>query len=281
MKSDRTEALARGIAHILVGDRWDTMVEHHREPYRHAARFALDAFAKTEPDSDPDLGKIGPGHVCKHGIRWPHACEPCDEAAYAAHQAQKSDLERARGENNLTQQADRIENWMRRTMRFVDLCDADAAGYDDLHDEAGHLLRVGFSIFGFDPDGRFASIDNVNINPLPLRDDLDAMLAFAKSECATRDAEIERLRSALVQAEIFADASSMPSRLDPDHSAEIRELGQRIGYGALMHGASALWRVYLEERGLAGGEFVVGTCQTTANNAHRNIRAALSNKDAG
>lgn len=33
---------------------------------------------------DPDLGKISPGHACKHGIRWPHACQPCDDAAWAA-----------------------------------------------------------------------------------------------------------------------------------------------------------------------------------------------------
>lgn len=39
---------------------------------------------------DPDLGKIGPGHVCKHGIRWPHACTDCDEAAWKAHSAPPS-----------------------------------------------------------------------------------------------------------------------------------------------------------------------------------------------
>lgn len=33
--------------------------------------------------SDPDLGKIGPGHVCKHGIRWPHPCDPCDDEAWS------------------------------------------------------------------------------------------------------------------------------------------------------------------------------------------------------
>lgn len=32
---------------------------------------------------DPDHGSIGPGHVCKHSIRWPHGCESCDDAAYA------------------------------------------------------------------------------------------------------------------------------------------------------------------------------------------------------
>jgi hypothetical protein len=32
---------------------------------------------------DPDLGRIKPGHVCKHGIRWPHACDECDADALA------------------------------------------------------------------------------------------------------------------------------------------------------------------------------------------------------
>jgi hypothetical protein len=36
---------------------------------------------------DPDLGKIEAGHICKHGVRWPHACVPCDDASWKAHQA--------------------------------------------------------------------------------------------------------------------------------------------------------------------------------------------------
>ncbi|WP_203234511.1 hypothetical protein [Sphingomonas solaris] len=31
--------------------------------------------------SDLDAGKIGPGHVCKHNVRWPHPCDDCDAAA--------------------------------------------------------------------------------------------------------------------------------------------------------------------------------------------------------
>lgn len=38
---------------------------------------------------DPDLGKIERGHVCKHGVRWPHACQPCDDAAWEARTATK------------------------------------------------------------------------------------------------------------------------------------------------------------------------------------------------
>ena len=31
-----------------------------------------------------DLGNLERGHVCKHGVRWPHACQPCDDAAWQA-----------------------------------------------------------------------------------------------------------------------------------------------------------------------------------------------------
>lgn len=31
---------------------------------------------------DADTGKIGPGHICKHGVRWPHPCFPCDQVAW-------------------------------------------------------------------------------------------------------------------------------------------------------------------------------------------------------
>lgn len=40
--------------------------------------------------ADPDLGRIKPGHVCKHGIRWPHACDECDTAAFDAYKASQS-----------------------------------------------------------------------------------------------------------------------------------------------------------------------------------------------
>lgn len=46
---------------------------------------ALEAALRNVPD--PDLGKIERGHVCKHGVRWPHACNDCDEAAWAARPA--------------------------------------------------------------------------------------------------------------------------------------------------------------------------------------------------
>lgn len=29
--------------------------------------------------ADPDLGPIKEGHTCKHGVRWPHYCQPCED----------------------------------------------------------------------------------------------------------------------------------------------------------------------------------------------------------
>lgn len=40
----------------------------------------------------------------------------------------------------------------------------------------------------------------------------------------------------------------------------VRGLGRRIGYGNMMHLASAEWRVVLANEGHAGGEFAVGPC---------------------
>lgn len=92
-------------------------------------------------DRDPDHGKIGSGHICKHGVRWPHPCEPCDDAVW----------EHQKGEDSL-KEADRLTDWVRRAMRFIDLCDADAGGYDELHEDAEQLTVEGYSRFGLDPD---------------------------------------------------------------------------------------------------------------------------------
>lgn len=39
---------------------------------------------------DPDLGAIESGHVCKHEVRWPHACQPCDEASWQNSRSERS-----------------------------------------------------------------------------------------------------------------------------------------------------------------------------------------------
>lgn len=50
---------------------------------RKAVELARVARAKAAGESVSDLGPISRGHVCNHGVRWPHPCPPCDHAALA------------------------------------------------------------------------------------------------------------------------------------------------------------------------------------------------------
>jgi len=84
---------------------------------------------------------------------------------------------------------------------------------------------------------------------------------------------------ALVEAardagDALQSASRTPNK-DPQHSDAIRELGERIGYGALMCGAAALWRESLAPMGIAGSEFASGPCVSTAQSRLARIDAAL------
>lgn len=45
----------------------------------------MTAAANSQPTpapADPDLGQLEAGHVCKHGVRWPHGCRACDGDAW-------------------------------------------------------------------------------------------------------------------------------------------------------------------------------------------------------
>jgi hypothetical protein len=46
------------------------------------------AFRSAAP---PTPTQEGPGHVCKHGIRWPHPCDDCDSAAWEARNRKEDD----------------------------------------------------------------------------------------------------------------------------------------------------------------------------------------------
>lgn len=43
-------------------------------------------------------------------------------------------------------------------------------------------------------------------------------------------------------------------------TAEVREIGERIGYGNVMYLAQKLWRDWAILQGLAGSEFSIGPC---------------------
>jgi len=52
-------------------------------------REARDAIGNEVADKGAD--RIQRGHICEHGIRWPHACQPCDDAAWTRHSMSASE----------------------------------------------------------------------------------------------------------------------------------------------------------------------------------------------
>lgn len=50
------------------------------------AKFLVTIARIAERKNENDLGQIRAGHVCKHGVRWPHKCRPCADAAWIRHQ---------------------------------------------------------------------------------------------------------------------------------------------------------------------------------------------------
>lgn len=106
---------------------------------------------------------------------------------------------------------------------------------------------------------------------------LKAILA-ALSTLPTEPASVreERLREALEEAEIVLALVEEPALADPYALIEVRELGDRIGYGNLMNTASEIWRSKLDP---SGGEFVAGPCRATVNRCLKMIRAALSTEE--
>ncbi|WP_066517657.1 hypothetical protein [Sphingobium cloacae] len=43
----------------------------------------MDARRRVPVMNAADLVQIARGHVCQHGVRWPHPCGLCDDAAWA------------------------------------------------------------------------------------------------------------------------------------------------------------------------------------------------------
>lgn len=65
--------------------------------------------------------KIERGHVCEHGIRWPHACQPCDDAAWNQRNNASALLDEIEGLRRERDEARKIVqdiHWMAR--RYAD-----------------------------------------------------------------------------------------------------------------------------------------------------------------
>lgn len=75
---------------------------------------------------------------------------------------------------------------------------------------------------------------------------------------------LEKIESALRDFMDATSPSAVPATRDPQHGSRVQELGDVIGYGALMSSASASWRMSLIAEGYpTGGEFVAGPCMGT------------------
>jgi hypothetical protein len=89
----------------------------------------------------------------------------------------------------------------------------------------------------------------------------------------------ERLEKIEAALQDFMDATApavIPADRDPVHGSRVEELGESIGYGALMTSASASWRRKLILAGTpTGGEFVVGPCMGTLMEVRRRARSAM------
>jgi hypothetical protein len=102
---------------------------------------------------------------------------------------------------------------------------------------------------------------------------------YASEKDAALDIEaadtIAQLVKALEEAETVLALVERPAFPDPLYHEEVKALGRRIGFGALMSTASAGWREVAQERGdPIGGEFVAGPCHGTVTHTLSIIRRA-------
>lgn len=114
---------------------------------------------------------------------------------------------------------------------------------------------------------------------------VDAWLADgqkARADLAAAQAKLAELLAAAKEAEEVLALMERPRIEDPSYGAEVRELGDRIGFGALMSSASASWRKRLEASGgPVGGEHCAGPCHATVLMTLKVVRAAIAAAEQG
>lgn len=79
----------------------------------------------------------------------------------------------------------------------------------------------------------------------------------------------------------FLEITAPAARLgweNPDHGPAVRELGDRIGYGAMMASAQAAWRAKLVPDGLEGAEHTHGPCYAVLMQVRQLAEDALKDK---
>lgn len=90
--------------------------------------------------------------------------------------------------------------------------------------------------------------------------------------------EVEKLREALIEAE-YVLALCTTRTFDAPEDAEVREIGLRIGFGALIQAASKEWAAHLSRNGEpSGGQHTGGPCEATIKGTLATIAAALKHE---
>lgn len=108
------------------------------------------------------------------------------------------------------------------------------------------------------------------------RDTVD-ILKVVVTDLQSDRRDVLAMRAALLKAEEVFELVEHPKEAFTPHVLEVAALGDRIGYGALMSTASALWRRRLAAGDFGpGGEFVAGPCQATIDRMLTSIRAILA-----
>ena len=97
-----------------------------------------------------------------------------------------------------------------------------------------------------------------------------------ETQLATVTTQRDELLRAAKEAEEVLALMERPSSEDPSYAAEVRALGERIGFGALMASASASWREQLKETGIVGSEYCSGPCHDTVLVTLCAVRAAIA-----
>lgn len=99
--------------------------------------------------------------------------------------------------------------------------------------------------------------------------------------------EADALRDRLAQAEALLKDALEPgvfgmedrSRISTREDGMVMELGNRIGFGALMDAASRMWAIKAREIGLPGSEFTCGPCAAVRSGWIDKAQAYLSERE--
>jgi len=120
-----------------------------------------------------------------------------------------------------------------------------------------------------------------SVGPFVVKDVVRDCVARLTARADAADAALKTARDALADAVDVLALAENPAWPDPKYHNEVKSLGLRIGFGALMATASAGWREYLADQGYpTGGEHVAGPCLGTVKATLARMRAVLAALDA-